>query len=160
MLPLHTVSQTVNLNESNNFFHQCFLILSFFDHPLHRFSFAHLKNLCHKVNMTTTSNCPVIKFPKVSSWRFFIFPFSYFRRLVRGRSIKEANYLEETPSVIYGENLNWSPQARIHKYKIQNTNTQVLMMALMMIKVQKVLDLQLNSVAGSSLFWFCYQCWG
>ena len=116
------------------FFHQCFLILSFSDHPLHRFSFAHLKNLCHKVNMTTTPNCPVIKFQKVSSWRFFIFPFSYFRRLVRGRSIKEANYLEETPSVIYGENLNWSPWARIHKYKIQNTNTQVFVMALMMMK--------------------------
>ena len=50
-----------------------FFVLSFFDHPLHRFSFADLKNLRHRVDMTTTPNCPVIKFPKVSSWRFFHF---------------------------------------------------------------------------------------
>ena len=36
------------------------------------------------------------------------FPFSYFLMLGRGR-IKEANYLEESPRVIYGENQNWSP---------------------------------------------------
>ena len=36
------------------------------------------------------------------------FPFSYFLMLGRGR-IKEANYLEESPRVIYGENQNWLP---------------------------------------------------
>ena len=36
------------------------------------------------------------------------FTFSYFLMLGRGR-IKEANYLEESPRVIYGENQNWSP---------------------------------------------------
>ena len=113
------------------FFHQCFLILSFSDHPLHRFSFAHLKNLCHKVNMTTTPNCPVIKFPKVSSWRFFHFSIFLLppagsreehqrSKLLRGDT--ECNLRRKSKLVSTSKNT-----------QIQNTNTQVLVMSLMMM---------------------------
>ena len=48
------------------------------------------------------------KFAKGFTAEVSFFPFSYFLMLGRGR-IKEANYLEESPRVIYGENQNWSP---------------------------------------------------